>query len=174
MNSILIIDDDATFATVLARSLARRGLTVTHVASAAAALDALQAAPDGIILDLNLAGDSGLRLLPQLLAAAPAARVLVLTGYASIATAVEAVKLGAVNYLAKPATVDDILAALGQLAANPEAPLACAPMSLKRVSWEYLQRVLAEHGGNVSATARALGMHRRSLQRMLAKRPVKE
>lgn len=174
MNSILIIDDDSAFAAVLARSLARRGLTVVQAASATAALQALQSPPDGIILDLNLAGDSGLLLLPQLLAAAPAARVLVLTGYASIATAVEAVKLGAVNYLAKPATVDDILAALGQLAANPALPVASQPMSLKRMSWEHLQRVLAEHDGNVSATARALGMHRRSLQRMLAKRPVRE
>lgn len=174
MNSILIIDDDSAFAAVLARSLARRGLTVAQAASAAAALQALQSPPDGIILDLNLAGDSGLLLLPQLLVAAPEARVLVLTGYASIATAVEAVKLGAVNYLAKPATVDDILAALGQLAANPALPVASQPMSLKRMSWEHLQRVLAEHDGNVSATARALGMHRRSLQRMLAKRPVRE
>lgn len=177
MQRILIIDDDAAFAAVLARSLTRRGLTVAHAASAPAALEMLapsQPAPDGVILDLNLAGESGLLLLPQLLAAAPAARVLVLTGYASIATAVEAVKLGAVNYLAKPATADDILAALGQLAGNPALPVASNPMSLKRVSWEHLQRVLAEHGGNVSATARALGMHRRSLQRMLAKRPVRE
>ncbi|MFC3531798.1 response regulator transcription factor [Vogesella facilis] len=173
MHNILIIDDDETFAAVLARGLTRRGLTVRQAADPQATLAALQPPPDGIILDLNLAGDSGLRLLPQLLAAAPAARVLVLTGYASIATAVAAVKLGAVNYLAKPATLDDILAALGQPAANPEAPLA-APMSLKRVSWEHLQRVLAAHDGNVSATARALGMHRRSLQRMLAKRPVKD
>lgn len=99
--------------------------------------------------------------------------MLVLTGYASIATAVEAVKLGAVNYLAKPASVDDILNALGQVAANPGQDVTAQPMSLKRVSWEHLQRVLAEHDGNVSATARALNMHRRTLQRMLAKRPVK-
>ena len=174
MHTLLIIDDDDTFAAVLARSLSRRGFSVQHAANPVAALAAVATPPDGIVLDLNLAGDSGLRLLPQLLQRAPAARLLVLTGYASIATAVEAVKLGAVNYLAKPATVDDILAALGQVAPNPALAIGSQPMSLKRVSWEHLQRVLAEHGGNVSATARALGMHRRSLQRMLAKRPVKD
>ncbi|MBP7581361.1 MAG: response regulator [Vogesella sp.] len=174
MNDLLIIDDDVAFAGVLARSLARRGYTVRHAANPDAALaEVAAAAPPQIILDLNLAGESGLRLLPQLLEKAPDARVLVLTGYASIATAVEAVKLGAVNYLAKPAGVDDILGALGQVAANPEQDVTAQPMSLKRVSWEHLQRVLAEHDGNVSATARALNMHRRTLQRMLAKRPVK-
>lgn len=174
MNDLLIIDDDVAFATVLARSLTRRGYTVRHAANPEAALaDVAAAAPPYIVLDLNLAGESGLRLLPLLLEKAPAARILVLTGYASIATAVEAVKLGAVNYLAKPAGVDDILHALGQVAANPEQDVTAQPMSLKRVSWEHLQRVLAEHDGNVSATARALNMHRRTLQRMLAKRPVK-
>jgi len=174
MNDLLIIDDDAAFATVLARSLTRRGYAVRHAANPDAALGEVAAAvPPHIILDLNLAGESGLRLLPLLLEKAPAARILVLTGYASIATAVEAVKLGAVNYLAKPAGVDDILNALGQVAANPEQDVTTQPMSLKRVSWEHLQRVLAEHDGNVSATARALNMHRRTLQRMLAKRPVK-
>ena len=174
MNDLLIIDDDVAFATVLARSLTRRGYAVRHAANPDAALGEVAAAvPPHIILDLNLAGESGLRLLPALLARAPQARILVLTGYASIATAVEAVKLGAVNYLAKPAGVDDILNALGQVAANPEQDVTAQPMSLKRVSWEHLQRVLAEHDGNVSATARALNMHRRTLQRMLAKRPVK-
>ena len=174
MNDLLIIDDDVAFATVLARSLTRRGYAVRHAANPDAALGEVAAAvPPHIILDLNLAGESGLRLLPLLLEKAPAARILVLTGYASIATAVEAVKLGAVNYLAKPAGVDDILNALGQVAANPEQDVTTQPMSLKRVSWEHLQRVLAEHDGNGSATARALNMHRRTLQRMLAKRPVK-
>lgn len=174
MMDILLVEDDAVFAAMLARSLQRRGHVVRHAANVAAALQAVSSAPQAIILDLNLDGDSGLRLLPQLLAAAPQARLLVLTGYASIATAVEAVKLGAVNYLAKPASADEILAALGTPAPNPERALPVAPMSLKRVSWEHLQRVLAEHDGNVSATARALNMHRRSVQRMLAKRPVRD
>lgn len=174
MMDILLVEDDAAFAAMLARSLQRRGHAVRHAANVAAALQEVASAPQAIILDLNLGGDSGLRLLPQLLAAAPQARLLVLTGYASIATAVEAVKLGAVNYLAKPASADEILAALGTVAADPERALPAVPMSLKRVSWEHLQRVLAEHDGNVSATARALNMHRRSVQRMLAKRPVRD
>jgi len=131
MNDLLIIDDDVAFASVLARSLTRRGYQVRHAANPEAALvDVAAEAPSQIILDLNLAGESGLRLLPQLLARAPQARILVLTGYASIATAVEAVKLGAVNYLAKPAGVDDILSALGQVAANPEQDVTAQPMSL--------------------------------------------
>ncbi len=174
MMDILLVEDDAAFAAILARSLQRRGHAVRHAANVAAALQEAARAPQAIILDLNLGGDSGLRLLPQLLAVAPQARLLVLTGYASIATAVEAVKLGAVNYLAKPAGADEILAALGAPAPNPECALPAAPMSLKRVSWEHLQRVLAEHDGNVSATARALNMHRRSVQRMLTKRPVRD
>ena len=120
MNDLLIIDDDVAFAGVLARSLTRRGYTVRHAANPEAALaEVTAAAPPQIILDLNLAGESGLRLLPLLLEKAPAARVLVLTGYASIATAVEAVKLGAVNYLAKPAGVDDILGRTGSGGGQP-------------------------------------------------------
>ena len=130
--------------------------------------------PVRIVLDLNLEGESGLRLLPALRARFPDAAIVVLTGYASIATAVEAVKLGAVQYLAKPATVDELMAAFGQVSANPALPVNPQPMSLRRITWEHLQRVLAEHGGNISATARALNMHRRTLQRMLAKRPVRE
>jgi two-component system response regulator RegA len=171
--SMLLIDDDEAFSAVLARSLTRRGHAVTVANSADAALDGADTLPTRIVLDLNLGGDSGLRLLPLLRQRYPDAAVVVLTGYASIATAVEATKLGAVQYLAKPATVDDILAAFEQVSANPELPLAPQPMSLKRVTWEHLQRVLAEHDGNVSATARALNMHRRTLQRMLAKKPVK-
>lgn len=171
--AILLIDDDDAFGAVLARSLGRRGYPVTVAHSTDEALAETGEAPARIVLDLNLGGDSGLRLLPLLRQRYPQAAVVVLTGYASIATAVEATKLGAVQYLAKPATVDDILAAFAQVSANPELPLAPQPMSLKRITWEHLQRVLAEHDGNVSATARALNMHRRTLQRMLAKKPVK-
>lgn len=171
---ILLIDDDVVFAGVLARGLQRRGHQPLLAHDAAEALLAIARLPDAVILDLNLAGESGLRLLPELLAIAPQVRILVLTGYASIATAVDAVKLGAVNYLAKPATVDDILAALGSVQPDPARELCVTTMSLRRVSWEHLQRVLAEHDGNISATARALNMHRRTLQRMLAKKPVRE
>jgi two-component system response regulator RegA len=173
MMDILLVEDDAVFAAMLARSLQRRGQQYAMRPTGRCVAGG-NSAPQAIILDLNLGGDSGLRLLPQLLAAAPQARLLVLTGYASIATAVEAVKLGAVNYLAKPASADEILAALGTVAADPERALPAAPMSLKRVSWEHLQRVLREHDDNISATARALNMHRRSVQRMLAKRPVRD
>lgn len=173
--SWLLIDDDETFARVLARSLTRRGqrVEVAHDAERALALLA-GTAFDHAVLDLNLAGDSGLRLLPRLLALQPGLPVVVLTGYASIATAVEAIKLGAVHYLAKPASASDIQAAFARREANPEQEVAEQPMSLRRISWEHLQRVLAEHDGNVSATARALGMHRRTVQRMLAKRPVRD
>ncbi|SUX54577.1 response regulator transcription factor [Chromobacterium vaccinii] len=173
MSDFLLIDDDEVFAMVLTRSLARRGHAAAWARDAAEALARAAERPARILLDLNLDGDSGLRLLPALRTASPDSAIVVLTGYASIATAVEATKLGAVQYLAKPAGVDEILAAFAQQTANPELPVAPQPMSLRRVTWEHLQRVLAEHDGNISATARALNMHRRTLQRMLAKRPVK-
>ncbi|QBJ80280.1 MULTISPECIES: response regulator transcription factor [Aquitalea] len=169
----LLVDDDEAFSSVLARSLGRRGFRVECAADGAQALQLRDEPPLRIVLDLNLEGESGLRLLPDLRQRYPQAAVVVLTGYASIATAVEATKLGAVQYLAKPASVEDILAAFQQVAANPELPLSPQPMSLRRVTWEHLQRVLNEHDGNISATARSMGMHRRTLQRMLAKRPVK-
>ncbi|RQW27204.1 response regulator [Rhodobacteraceae bacterium CH30] len=173
MSDFLLVDDDAAFSRMLMRVLLRRGFSVACAANGSDALQqAMQLQPARIVLDLNLGGDSGLKLLPQLREAAPDAAIVVLTGYASIATAVEAIKLGAIQYLAKPAAVEAILAAFGQQAANPDLALAEMPMSLKRISWEHLQRVLAEHEGNVSATARSLKMHRRTLQRMLAKRPV--
>jgi two-component system response regulator RegA len=171
---LLLVDDDQVFAAVLARVLTRRGLTVDQVHTAP---DALQTPPghyDRILLDLNLGVDSGLKLLPQLKQRHPESAIVVLTGYASIATAVEATKLGAVQYLSKPASADEILHAFASMEPNPEISLSAQPMSIKRVTWEHLQRVLAEHQGNISATARALNMHRRTLQRMLAKKPVQE
>lgn len=174
MMDILLVEDDAVFAAMLARSLQRRGHAVRHAANVAAALQEVASAPQAIILDLNLDGDSGLRLLPQLLAAAPQARLLVLTGYASIATTVDAIKLGATQYLAKPADVDSILKALSATDVVIEDEVSAGPMSVDRLEWEHIQRVLAENDGNISATARALKMHRRTLQRKLAKRPVKE
>lgn len=170
---LLVIDDDPAFNRVLSRALGQRGFTVFSAFTSAEAL-ALACAhePEFIVLDLNIAGDSGLRLIKPLLDANPDARILVLTGYASITTAVEAVKLGATQYLAKPADVAAILYALstGETTASDAAP--DAPMSVSRLEWEHLQRVLAEHDGNISATARALRMHRRTLQRKLAKKPV--
>ncbi|MDC8804781.1 response regulator transcription factor [Halomonas pacifica] len=171
---LLIIDDDEMFCHVMERAMSRRGyeVLVAHDAEEALA-KARQAPPALATLDLKLEHDSGLKLLPELLEVAPACRVVVLTGYSSIATAVEAIKLGAVNYLCKPADADEILAAFDKQGGDPDAELADNPPSINRVTWEHIQKVLQEHDGNISATARALGMHRRTLQRKLQKRPVR-
>jgi two-component system response regulator RegA len=138
-------------------------------------------APGWVVLDLNLDGASGLALIPRLARKAmPACRIVVLTGYASITTAVDAIKLGAVQYLAKPVDVDTLLRAFGHTlqadasASAMAAPIAAVPMSVDRMEWEHIQRVLREHKGNISATARALNMHRRTLQRKLLKRPARQ
>ncbi len=175
MDKILIIDDDETFNGVLKRALKRRGHDVEGATEPAQALAmARERMPDGIVLDLNLNGASGLSLIGPLLEINPACRIVVLTGYASIATAVDAIKLGAVQYLAKPVEVAAILAAFEEKDDGPrkEAP-ETAPLSVDRLEWEHIQRVLHENDGNISATARALKMHRRTLQRKLSKRPVK-
>lgn len=170
---ILIVDDDEAFRQALSRAFQRRGLLPLQAGNAAEARQAVQELkPEACVLDLRLGQDSGLRLLPELLALAPDLAIVVLTGYASIATAVEAVKLGARNYLPKPADADEILAALGGDAGR-RVVLETVPMSVDRLEWEHIQKVLAEHDGNISETARSLGMHRRTLQRKLQKRPVR-
>ncbi|MFF7707048.1 response regulator [Pseudomonas sp. NPDC007930] len=171
---LLLVDDDATFTRVMARAMARRGLRVSTASSAEEGLVlAQQDIPDYAALDLKMEGDSGLVLLPKLLALDPDMRVVILTGYSSIATAVEAIKRGARNYLCKPADADDVLAALMSDHADLDTLVPDNPMSVDRLQWEHIQRVLTEHEGNISATARALGMHRRTLQRKLQKRPVR-
>ena len=173
---VLVVDDDERFAVTLAMALARRGY-VTHVAhDAAAALATAQAKePEAAVVDLKLGTDDGLALIEPLRRAHPRMRIVVLTGYASIATAVKAIKLGADDYLAKPVTAADVAAVLerGAREALPDDDSAESPepMSTRRLEWEHIQRVLAEHDGNISATARILRMHRRTLQRKLAKRP---
>lgn len=172
---ILIVEDDAAYAQALGRALVRRGHVVDTEAEAESALVRVAAADyEAVILDLKLGMDSGLRLIAPMKALRPRLRILLLTGYASIATAVEAIKLGAVHYLPKPAGAEEILAALGRAAGDAAVPPAPAPMSVERLEWEHIQQVMAEHAGNISATARALKMHRRTLQRKLAKRPVRE
>lgn len=174
-NVFLIVDDDPVFTQVLSRSLTRRGYSTVVAASAEEALPLAAAhQPSLATLDLKMEGDTGLTLLPKLLDQVPDCKVVILTGYSSIATAVEAIKLGAVNYLPKPADTDEILAALKQIDANPEHAIAEKPMSVNRLTWEHIQKVLNENDGNISATARQLGMHRRTLQRKLQKRPVRE
>ena len=172
---MLIIDDDPSFNAILVRTLERRGYPACGALDAQAALDkARELLPDHVVLDLNLNGSSGLALIPQLLDIVPDCRIVVLTGYASIATAVDAVKLGAIQYLAKPVEIEAILSAFDE-DAHPDfdLPISDEPLSVDRLEWEHIQRVLNENEGNISATARALKMHRRTLQRKLSKRPVK-
>lgn len=182
MKKFLVIDDDVTFANVLSRALSHKGYTALVANDAATALALLRehnapTAVSHVILDLKLAETTGLQLLPQLLVKNAELQVVVLTGYASVATTVEAIKQGAVNYLCKPATIEEILSAfddvdlLSSQANNP--PIEENPLSVDRVEWEYIQRQLAANNGNIAATARALGMHRRTLQRKLQKRPGK-
>lgn len=171
----LVIDDDPAFNAILIRTLERRGHPARGATDAATALAlAEETRARRIVLDLNLNGSSGLTLIPQLLAITPDARIVVLTGYASIATAVDAVKLGATQYLAKPVEIEAILAAFDD-DNTPELDSAAPdePLSVDRLEWEHIQRVLADNDGNISATARALKMHRRTLQRKLSKRPVR-
>lgn len=164
----LLIDDDDAFLQVLARSLARHGYRVSCATTPVEALSVLESTHiDRCVLDLNLAGESGLQLLPELLSAQRDLDVLVLTGYGSIATAVEAMRRGAVNYLCKPVSVSQLINGFEPLEATPE--LRPEPPSVEEMEWEHIQRVLNVHEGNVSATARALNMHRRTLQRKLQK-----
>jgi two-component system response regulator RegA len=172
---LLIVEDDADFAAALSRAMQKRGfeVAVAHDASEARTV-ADRFVPQLAVVDLKLPGESGLQVVAMLAARTPAPAIVVLTGYASIATAVEAVRLGARHYLAKPANADEILAAL--LRDQPDAALevSAEPMSVARLEWEHIQKVLNEHDGNISATARALKMHRRTLQRKLEKNPPRE
>lgn len=169
---LLLIEDDEVFAQVLSRSLSTKGIRVEVCHSIEQARKTHQNLPlDYIILDLFLGDDSGLSVLPELRQQHPKSTILVLTGYASIATTVQAVKLGADNYLPKPATAKQILQALEHTSSETENSTEAEPLSVERLEWEHIQTVLAQYEGNVSATARALGMHRRTLQRKLAKKP---
>ena len=145
---LLLVDDDATFTRVMARAMARRGFRVSTAGSAEEGLTIAQAdLPDYAALDLKMDGDSGLVLLPKLLELDPEMRVVILTGYSSIATAVEAIKRGACNYLCKPADADDVLAALLSEHADLDTLVPENPMSVDRLQWEHIQRVLTEHEG---------------------------
>ncbi len=171
---ILIVDDDVAYGEQLQRSLTRRNCTVDLAHDAASALAVATArVPDAALLDLKLAEDSGMRLIEPLRALSANMVIVLLTGYASVATAVEAIKRGADDYLPKPAGIESILRALngdGSSGDYEEPPETMTP--LKRLEWEHIQQALNASGGNISAAARLLGMHRRSLQRKLGKRPV--
>jgi two-component system response regulator RegA len=172
--NLLLVEDDQILRERLARALRERGLEVTAAADAPEALAAARPDPPELaVVDLKLPSGSGLDLVRELRALDPTTKIVVLTGYGSIATAVEAMKLGATHYLAKPADADEILAALGrgepvELGHGPMAP------SLARAEWEHIQRVLADSAGNVSEAARRLGIHRRSLQRKLGRLPPRK
>jgi two-component system response regulator RegA len=166
---LLIVEDDESLRAQLARAFRGRGYEVCH-ASSLAELDALApAAWTAAVVDLRLPDGSGLEAVKQLRARDGALPIVVLTGYGSIASALEAVRLGATDYLTKPVDVDQILAALG--GETPDGPAAEDPPSLERVEWEHIQRVLRDCDGNVSRAARALRIHRRTLQRKLSYRP---
>jgi two-component system response regulator RegA len=175
---LLLVEDDAVFAAALARALRARGFDVAVASDVAGALRCVRARrPDHAVVDLKLGEENGLALIPVLRAEAPAMRILLLTGYASIATAVEAIKRGAHDYLAKPVDADAVVRALlddGDADVAGTAELPESPLQLRRLEWEHIQRTLRECGGNISETARRLGVHRRTLQRKLGKRPVHE
>ena len=172
---ILLVDDDTVFNSVMSRGFRRRGFTTLACDSAEEAMTACaDFGPSHILLDLNMPGTSGLVILPDLLQQAPQAKLVVLTGYSSIATAVAATRAGAVNYLCKPATINEVLQAFEGDSGAVAAPIPPNPISVERLEWEHIQRVLQDNDNNISATARALGMHRRTLQRKLQKRPVKK
>lgn len=168
--TLLVLDDDGPLRTRLGRALESRGFEVTLVGSVAEAITAVKAQPPAFaVLDLRLEDGNGLQVVETIQAERPDARVVMLTGYGNIATAVAAVKAGAVDYLSKPADADDVARAL--LAAGGSAPPPPEnPMSADRVRWEHIQRVYELCGHNISETARRLNMHRRTLQRILAKR----
>ena len=171
--SLLIVEDDKSFLQRLARAMEGRGFTVTTAESVADGLNQLEiTCPAFAVVDMRLEDGNGLEVISALKRRRPDARAIILTGYGNIATAVNAVKLGAVDYLSKPVDADDVVAALlaleGRKAEPPENP-----MSADRVRWEHIQRIYELCGRNVSETARRLNMHRRTLQRILAKRAPK-
>ena len=172
--NILLLDDDQSFCEILARAFQRLNYNVFTAQTIQTAVGLTTTNNlNFAVIDLRIAQESGLEAVSKIMAINPNIKIVVLTGYASIATAVEAIKLGAKHYLTKPADVKDIIEGFGKDDGDSNIQLAENPMSIKRLEWEHLQKVLQEHDGNISAAARALDMHRRTLQRKLQKKPVK-
>ena len=175
---VLVVDDDTVFCQLVKRGLERHEYQVHISQNETDALDATKTfQPEFILLDLRLGDSSGVHLIKPILEICPHCKILILTGYASLATAVQAIKLGAINYLAKPVDIPTILKALSDPEQIPDENHQdnieeMSPTSLKRLEWEHIQRVLHENDGNISATARQLNMHRRTLQRKLQKKPT--
>jgi len=169
---LLLVDDDRTLCEVMSRAFAARGFDVVAAHSVEDAIRAIDGdPPEFALVDLKLADNSGLKIVSHLKAADACTRIVVLTGHGSIPTAIEAIKLGATYYLTKPTDADTVLAAFGREDGDAAVPIDARPMTVARVEWEHIQHVLHHHGGNVSATARALSMHRRTLQRKLLRPP---
>jgi two-component system, response regulator RegA len=169
---LLLIDDDENHCWALRRSFENRGYAVSTADSVRAGLALLgERRVDYAVVDLRMPGPSGLHLIAKLRAANAEMRIVVLTGYASVATAVEAIKLGATHYLVKPVDAAAVEAAFDVLQGDEEAAARQEPLSVERLAWEHIRSVLAERNGNISAAARTLGMHRRTLQRKLNKSP---
>lgn len=171
---LAIVEDDEAFARTLKRSFERRGYRVLAASSHEELVALLNGdAPGFAVVDLKLGAQSGLACVQTLRASDRMMKIVVLTGFASIATAVEAIKLGASYYLAKPSNTDDIEAAFGRDMGDAEAPIDGRQSSIKTVEWEHIHRVLVETDFNISESARRLGMHRRTLARKLEKRPIR-
>lgn len=172
---LLLVDDDETFCSVLKPALEKRNFLVSVAHDVQNGMElAEQTEPEYAIIDLRIGHDSGLEMVKKLISLDSNTRIIMLTGFASIATAVEAIKLGATHYLTKPANTDEIVNALNKEQGDASVAISENPLSVKRLEWEHLQKVLMQHDGNISAAARALHMHRRTLQRKLEKRPVRE
>jgi two-component system, response regulator RegA len=172
---LLLVDDDKTFCKVLKAALERRDfeVLVAHTLDKGLLL-AEQYVPEYAVIDLRIGHDSGLELVKKLITLDANTACVMLTGFASIATAVEAIKLGAIHYLTKPTNADEIVKALSKNEGDAGVSINKNPLSAKRLEWEHLQKILLQHDGNISAAARALNMHRRTLQRKLEKKPVRE
>jgi len=173
--NLLLVDDDETFCSVLKPALEKRNfhVSIANDIKQGIAL-AEKTEPEYAVIDLRIGHDSGLEMVKKLISLDDNTQIIILTGFASIATAVEAIKLGAIHYLTKPANADEIVNALYKNKGDSSVEINQNPLSIKRLEWEHLQKVLMQHRGNISAAARALNMHRRTLQRKLDKRPVKE
>lgn len=169
--NLLLVDDDHTFCTVMSNAMKRRGfnVSVAHNVAEAKAKAEIQP-PEFALVDLKMPGESGLSLIQFLHVIHPSMRIVMLTGYAAIATAIQAIKLGATHYLTKPVNADEVLVAFDRAEGDCDVAVATTPLSVNQLEWEHLQRILTEHHGNVTAAARALNMHRRTLQRKLNKR----
>jgi len=172
MKPLLLVDDDETFCDVLSHALTKRHYDVSIAHSVSAAETVLETlTPDFAIVDLRMTESNGLDLIPRLCEKNPEIRIVVLTGYASIATAIEEIKLGATHHMTKPADADEIVAAFDREKGKTDTDEEEQPLDMQRQEWENIQKVLADCNGNISAAARRLKLHRRTLQRKLQKRP---